>query len=69
MNWYFIVGSIMKINSFQSRSCVRFYTTWSCTTYNTIFADAGGAAIVGGGFIGMIRKIKVFEYPKIEFES
>jgi len=35
--------------------------------YNQIFVDTNKAAQlrIGQGFLGIIRKVKIFEYPKI----
>lgn len=68
--WYYFGGSIQKISSSQTEFCLLFYTTYFCNTYNQLFTDTGqsGLTYIGGGFIGIIRKVKFFEYPKVQIE-
>ena len=68
--WYYFAATIMKINYFQSKQCIQFYTTFNCQIFNQIFTDWGKTAQlrIGEGFLGVIRKVKIFEYPKIQLE-
>ena len=68
--WYFFVGTVYKVNSYQSQFCLLFYTQWTCSLYNEIYEDSGSRLLeIGGGFLGIIRKVKVFHYPKIQIEA
>mmetsp|Transcript_19784 Transcript_19784/g.14520 ORF Transcript_19784/g.14520 Transcript_19784/m.14520 type:complete len:85 (-) Transcript_19784:1542-1796(-) len=67
--WWFVAGIIQKINSLQSYYCIRLGAFYNCIVYNKVFTENGGVITVGGGFIGIIRKIKVFQYAKIQWES
>jgi hypothetical protein len=43
---------------------------WSCKILSTLFTEKGNKkVIIGGEFIGLIKKIKIFSYPKIKSEA
>jgi hypothetical protein len=49
---------------------VLFLQTYSCSIFNEIYAERGSRELViGGGFVGIIRKVKVFQYPKVKKEA
>ena len=64
----------MKVNEFQSKVCLLLVaskdTFWSCGTFNTLYQGSGGTQalpfVLGSrGFMGIIRKLKVFNYSKV----
>mmetsp|Transcript_20697 Transcript_20697/g.19724 ORF Transcript_20697/g.19724 Transcript_20697/m.19724 type:complete len:310 (+) Transcript_20697:187-1116(+) len=67
--WWFFAGVIQKFNALQSKYCIRLGSFWNCIIYNNVFVENNGQIIVGGGFLGIIRKVKIFQWPKLEWES
>ncbi len=40
---------------------------WACKMVNSLYSERGEKRVVvgGGGMVGVIRKIKIFSYPKV----
>jgi len=64
------VASVYKMNHFQSNLCLLFGDQWACKVVNSLYSERGEKKLViGGGVVGVIRKIKIFSYPKIKSEA
>jgi hypothetical protein len=58
------------MNHFQSNLCLLFGEMWSCKVVNSLYSERGEKKLViGGGMVGVIRKVKIFSYPKIKSEA
>jgi cysteine-rich repeat protein len=75
--WYFVAATFKKMNSYQTEICGYFGDyIYECETVNEYFDDVHTSNtnsnygmntnfIVGGGFIGIIRKIKIHAWAKL----
>ena len=60
--WYFLSVSVKKINHQQSIVCMLAAEIWTCQVLRALYSDTTITSNfeVGGGFSGIIRKLKIF---------